>query len=184
MTPRCTHSPSGDAARQAAAVAARVPVLETARLRLRAATLDDLPAWTRVLGDDPNRHMGGPLDAEGAFEAFCVYVAGWMLHGHGLWAVTLKEGGETIGFVQIGLEWEDPEPELGWSLLPEHRGHGYATEAAEAARAHALGLYGAGGVVSFVAEGNDASHRVAERLGAWRDGTLDGCVVWRHGRAA
>ena len=46
--PRCTQAPHGAAANAAAIHRASVPVIETARLRLRAPSLDDLPDWTAV----------------------------------------------------------------------------------------------------------------------------------------
>lgn len=186
MTPRCTHIPKGDAARQAAAVAATVPVLETERLRLRPPTLADLPPWTSLLESDEKGHLGGPFDAEAAFESFCVYVAGWMLHGHGLWSVE-DHAGTLLGFVHLGLEWEDDAPEIGWLFLPEHRGKGVATEAASAVRDHALRLLGPGQAVSYVASDNHASNRLAVRLGATREsGAPYGpeVILWRHGGSA
>jgi RimJ/RimL family protein N-acetyltransferase len=163
---------------------ASVPVLETARLRLRAPTLDDLPAWTAIFADWP----GESMDAEQAWTEFSYYTAGWMLHGHGLWSVEVKDG-TLAGFVHLGIEWEDDEPELGWMFLPEARRQGYATEAATAAREHALGLLGAGAFVSYVNPANTPSSRLAARLGAARDANTETAIsdesqVWRHGGRA
>lgn len=183
--PRCIRAPVGEAAARAAALRAGIPAIETPRLRLRAPELSDLPAWTRIMVPDADGDLGGPHDDEAAWEAFCVYVAGWLLHGHGIWTVERLTDGETLGFVHLGLEWGDHEPELGWMLLPEHRGRGYATEAAQAARDHGLALLGDGAFVSYVHDRNDPSHRVARRLGAVRDAAAeaaigDGTHVWRH----
>lgn len=182
--PRCTTPPSGLAARQAAAVAATIPVIETERLRLRAPSLDDLPAWTAILAADDKGHLGGPFEPEPAWESFCVYVAGWVLHGHGLWSVENRDG-TLLGFVHLGLEWGDEAPEIGWMLLPDHRGQGFATEAAAAVRDHAAKLLGPGGAVSYVAADNAPSNRLARRLGARLEtGAPYGPDVnlWRHGR--
>ncbi len=167
---------------------ATVPVIETARLRLRAPTLDDLPDWTAVFeaafaepGDGPDR----------AWAEFCYYTAGWMLHGHGLWTVERLSDGARVGFVMVGLEWGDEEPELGYMTLPEHRRMGYAAEAATAARDFALGLLG--DLVSYVDPGNAASDSLAAGLGGARDSTAEARLaaregapvhVWRYGRAA
>ena len=178
--PRCTHPPKGPAAQAARNYRAILPRLETARLHLRAPQIEDLPAWT-ALFTGPDAHLlGGPHTDEEAWEAFCVYTAGWLLHGHGAFAVVRKSDETTLGFVLIGLEWGDEEPELGWFFLPEHRGHGYATEAAAAARSLGLSLYGPGGLVSYIDPDNAASNALAARLGAIRDGSLHGSNRWRH----
>jgi RimJ/RimL family protein N-acetyltransferase len=72
-------------------------------------------------------------------------------------------------------------PELGWTLLPEQRGRGYATEAAAAVRA----WYDGNRLISLIAADNLPSQRVAERLGAvpGESVTLSDssrAVVWLH----
>ena len=181
---RCQQPPAGRAAATAAEVQARVPVLLTDRLRLRAPRMDDLPLWTRIFAAPPFE-----VDAEQAWTEFANYAAGWLLHGHGLWTVETRDAALPVGFVLLGLEWGDEEPEIGWMLSPDHRGRGYATEAAAAVRDHAAATLGPGVAVSYPDAANRASVRVAERLGAWRDtaaeAALDdpGAQVWRHGRA-
>jgi RimJ/RimL family protein N-acetyltransferase len=59
----------------------------------------------------------------------------------------------------------DYEIELGWMLGREHWGHGYATEAAKAARGYAFGELGLERLISLIAEENVASAAVAKRLG-------------------
>jgi RimJ/RimL family protein N-acetyltransferase len=177
--PRALQPPVGPAAEAAAAHRAALPALETARLVLRAPRVEDAPLWIAIWKgpDSPE-----PATEEHAWEEFCGYVAGWLLHGHGLWAVERKADAALIGFVLLGLEWEDLEPEIGWALAPEARGRGYATEAAAAVQAHALALIGPGAVVSYIAEGNEASARVAEKIGARRVENYDETTrVYRHG---
>ena len=179
--PRCLQPPTGAAARAAERHRATLPVLHTERLTLRPPTLEDCPLWTAVWqGYDPE------MTAERAFEEFCVYTAGWLLHGHGAFAVERRTDGALVGFVILGLEWEDEAPEIGWAILPEHRGNGYATEAASAVRSHAEALLGPGQAVSYVDRTNTASIAVAERLGAVRDAAASqrlGCEVYRHTHA-
>ncbi len=184
MTPRCTQPPAGTTAAIAAGCRAVLPRLETARLILRAPELGDLPAWTRIHRESFAGPESGPRDA---WIEFSYYTAGWLLHGHGLWALECRDTGTLVGFVLLGLEWEDAEPELGWMLLPEHRGMGYATEAARAARDWGRAALGEGRLVSYVDAANTASQAVARRLGAATDGGRPAhdpeCEVWRHGRA-
>lgn len=186
---RCTHAPQGAAAMAAQAIRDRIPRLETERLILRAPETRDFPAWAAIHAADKSGFIGGPTPPERAFSEFSVYIACWLLHGHGLWSVELREDQKLLGFVHLGLEWEDYEPELGWMFLPEARRQGYATEAATAAREHALGLLGAGAFVSYVNPANTPSSRLAARLGAARDANTETAIsdelqVWRHGGRA
>jgi len=182
--PHLTPVP-GPAAEFGARLRAALPVLETPRCRLRAPVLEDAPAWERLLVPDAEGHLGGPHDAGAAFVEFAATVGTWLLRGHGLWTVT-DRAGAVLGFVLIGFEPGDQAPELGWLFLPEARGQGYAAEAAAAARAHALGAAGLPELVSYIATTNDRSRRLAERLGAWCDGTIAdpdsgaAAEIWRH----
>lgn len=180
---RCTHIPTGRSADRAQALCAQIPRIETDRLSLRAATMTDFPAWVRLLVPDALGHMGGPHTDEDAWEAFCVYVAGWALHGHGLWTVTDKAD-VVVGFVLVGLEWGDAEPELGWMFLPEARGQGLATEAVRAARDWAFGDGGFTTLVSYVHPDNAGSIALANRLeakgGAYNPHPVAGALGFRH----
>ena len=57
------------------------------------------------------------------------------------------------------------EHEVGYIIAREHWGKGYATEAASAVRDHAFGALGLHRLVALIAPGNEASVRVAEKLG-------------------
>lgn len=178
MIPHLTPIP-GPAADFAAALAARLPALDTPRCRLRAPRLDDAPVWIEILAGDAEGHLGGPFDADEAFTEFAAACGVWLLRGHGLWTVT-DRAGAPLGFVLLGFEPGDREPELGFLFSAAARGRGLAQEAAAAVRALALDGLRLPGLVSYIAPGNAPSRRLAERLGAWRDGEVDGAEVWRH----
>ncbi|MEL6337100.1 MAG: GNAT family N-acetyltransferase [Pseudomonadota bacterium] len=178
---RCTQAPQGAAAAAAVRHRAALPALETPRLRLRVPVMADLPLWTRIFASEEATQFGGPFDAEEAWANFSTYVAGWLLHGHGLWSVERRSDGALIGFVHLGLEWGDAEPELGWMFAPEARGQGYAAEAASAARDFGFDLLDT--FVSCIDQTNAPSARLAARLGAVPDASpYAGVNVWRHGR--
>jgi RimJ/RimL family protein N-acetyltransferase len=175
----------GPAADLAARLRAALPVLETGRCLLRAPVLEDAPAWIEIMVPDAEGHLGGPHDADGAFREFAATVGTWLLRGHGLWTVT-DHAGAVLGFVLVGFEPGDAEPELGFLFRAHARGQGYAAEAAAAARDHALGALGLPGLVSYIAPGNAASRRLAERLGARFEGAVaydtdpEPAEIWRH----
>jgi RimJ/RimL family protein N-acetyltransferase len=176
---RCTQPPSDKAATAAARYRAALPVLETQRLVLRAAAMDDFQAWTKILAeafdDTP----------EQAWDEFTNYTAGWVLHGHGLFVACRKSDNAATGFVMLGLEWGDEEPELGYMFDAEFHGQGYATEACMAVRDFGFDLLGQGNFVSYISTKNDRSSAMAARLGAIKDGAFDAKTnIWRHGERA
>lgn len=113
----------------------------------------------------------------------------WERNGIGKFVVVRLEDEIVVG--RVGVQLLDPEtwqpvdgavgqPELGWTLREEHRGHGYATEAAAAVR----DWYAAARLVSLIPPDNAPSQAVARRLGAAPTGTValeDGPhVIWTH----
>ena len=83
-----------------------------------------------------------------------------------MYTLIVRESGDTagfVGFVPRTMEWGD-ELELGWMLLPDHRGRGYATEAAQALRATKDRR-----IISLIRTDNPASEAVARRIGATRE---------------
>jgi RimJ/RimL family protein N-acetyltransferase len=103
-----------------------------------------------------------------------------------MWTVTLRDDDAPLGWVYLWRESGDPEDEIGWVMTEEGEGKGYAQEAALAILPHAVALYGKGGFVSYIDEGNTASARLANRLGAMRDASAEAAIgepslhVYRH----
>ena len=82
----------------------------------------------------------------------------------------LKPGGEFVGIAGL-LHQEidnEPETEISYRILPEHWKKGYATEAAKACKQYAETKLGKKRLISLIHPQNDASIRVANRLGAKR----------------
>jgi RimJ/RimL family protein N-acetyltransferase len=92
-------------------------------------------------------------------------VVGWL----GWYAVRRETGGEPALLVgaggYLGPPGPDGEVEMGYSLVPEARGSGYATELAGALLDRALAHPGVSRVVAHTDAGNAASIRVLERTG-------------------
>lgn len=180
-------APQGPTANIAAAMQALVPVLTTDRLVLRAPRIEDFDAFADMVLGPRGAGFGAPATRTEAWAEFIQMTGTWALRGHGAWAVTLRGGDTCVGFVLIGAEPGDMEPELGWILSADAEGKGFAQEAAEAARGHAFGPFELGRLVSYIDDENPRSHAVAERLGAIRDAQAeaalpetDRCRVYRH----
>lgn len=163
---------------------AMIPALRTDRLHLRAPLLDDFPVLVEIgesVAGVSNRAQRG---RNGSWSDFMQMTATWLLRGHGWW--TVEDAAGPAGFVGIGFEPGDREPELGYLLAPSARGKGYATEACLAARDFARDTAGLPALVSYIAAQNTASQNVARKLGAARDAQAeaelaeDGVQVWRH----
>jgi len=110
--------------------------------------------------------------------------------GWGLWAVEVVDTVPFIGFVGLARPSFEahftPAVEVGWRLAREHWGHGYATEAARAARAWAYEERGVERLISLIDPRNTRSIRVADKLGAEPEqlaATVYGpLLVWLHPR--
>lgn len=178
--------PTGAAAAFAAELQAMLPRLETARLRLRAIVIEDFTTFHQIFADPARATgLGGPFDRSGAWDEFTECVSGWLLRGHGAWAIERKADGALLGFTLVHMEFGDREPELGWFVTEAAEGQGYAHEAAEAARDHAVATLRLPSLVSYMNPDNARSARLAERLGAWRDATAEAAfdepvTVYRH----
>ena len=101
-----------------------------------------------------------------------------------MWTVEHQDDKRVLGFVLLGHETGDPEPELGFLFTEEAEGQGYAFEASEKARNNAWNALSFETLVSYIDPENDRAIALAKRLGAEKvEGEMhDGCEIWRHPR--
>lgn len=162
-----------------------IPVLETARLRLRGPRLDDFDAYADFRASPRTLHVGGPYGRDTAWNQLCALAGHWHLRGFGRWIVADIETDAPLGIVGPFQPEIWPGPELAWSLFDGAEGHGYAQEAALAARDYAYQTLGWTTAISVIGPENTRSIALARRMGAQPDGTWDhptlGTLhVWRH----
>lgn len=167
-------------------VSGAIPLIETARLRLRAPGAGDFAVVAPFLASDRARFIGGPHDRDRAWAKFAASAGAWVLQGFGYWALEERASGRIAGAVGFQHPPAFAEKELGWGLHDGFEGRGYATEAAAAARDWWFRARGETTLVSYIDRGNARSIRVAERLGARRDSAATGPdpedLVFRHPR--
>jgi RimJ/RimL family protein N-acetyltransferase len=146
-----------------------IPVLETPRLRLRGfAGADYAPVCAIHADAETMRHLGDgkPRDPALTWAQLCMWTGAHGLGRGGWFAVTRREDGAVIGRSGVNAQPGWPEPELAYTLGREHWGRGLASEAAAVVRDWAWRAGGFASLVSLVKVGNDASARVAAKLGA------------------
>lgn len=165
-----------------------IPVIETARLRLRAPKMDDLAALTAFYQTDRSHMVGGPQDARGVHRMMLSTIGSWALKGHGMWHIADKDTDEMLGATGIINPPGWDAPELSWSVNGDAQGKGIAFEAAMAARTYAAKHLGHNGVISYIDPANPRSAALAQRMGAVieRETTFEGRTIniWRHPKEA
>ena len=148
--------------------------LETDRLLLRQWRPDDFDQYAEYYADEElARYVGGVCDRPQAWRRWAAEIGHWTLRGYGFWAVEEKQTGNLAGCVGLWFPDGWPELELGYWLMPIAQGKGYATEASLASREYAYEVVGAKTLVSYIHPDNQASKRVAERLGARLEKTIE-----------
>lgn len=118
------------------------------------------PSWLQFIGDRNIRSLedaknyleNGPLES-------------YKKNGFGLWKVELKGSHIPIGMCGLikreGLEFAD----IGFALLPEYAGNGYAYEVASATMHYAKGELNIPDIVAITSEDNLHSIRLLNKLG-------------------
>jgi RimJ/RimL family protein N-acetyltransferase len=147
----------------------KIPTLETERLRLRPFRPSDIDAYAALHEDlEVLHYLGGgtePWDRGRSWRHMAFLMGHWQLSGAGMWVLEHKENREFLGVVGFSAPDGWPGFELAWILARRHWGHGYATEAARAALDYAFLTLKKERVISLIHPENQASIRVAERIG-------------------
>jgi RimJ/RimL family protein N-acetyltransferase len=151
-----------------------IPVLDTQRLRLRAHTLEDFPAYAAMRADPAvMAHLGKGdlLSEEDSWAKFQAMPGHWSLVQYGYWAIVEKASGAYLGNIGYADKKRPAShaasgaPEMGWALAASAHGKGYASEALAAALTWGREHFGPARVVCVISDDNDASIRLAERNG-------------------
>jgi [ribosomal protein S5]-alanine N-acetyltransferase len=150
-------------------------VITTARLRLRRFTYEDAP-FLVVLLNDPAflQHIGDRgVRTEADARQYLDFgpLASYSANNFGLWCVEGRDSGIPLGTCGLLKRPTLDDVDVGYALLPEARGAGYAREAVAGVLQYARETLNLPKVVAIVAPGNLASIRVVESLG-YRADTL------------
>lgn len=149
-------------------------VMETNRLHLRKLTVDDADFMLRLLNDEAwHRYIGdrGIRTVEGARD----YIVNGPMEsyerlGFGLFLTELKEDATPIGLCGLIKRDSLTDVDIGFALLPEFRGQGYAYEAAAATLEYGRTTLGLKRIVAITTKDNERSGRLLEKIGMKSEG--------------
>lgn len=145
--------------------------LETARLKLRGFTLEDVAAHGHIFSDPlVTRYLPrGPYPAEQAPEiaqrTVAYFIKHWEKLGFGVWAVTDARSGTLIGQCGLNHLAASDEIEVLYLLDRPYWGAGLATEAAQAAVDVGFDQLGLERIIGLTTPQNVASQRVLQKIG-------------------
>ncbi|WP_395377405.1 GNAT family N-acetyltransferase [Marinicella sp. W31] len=157
-------------------------ILNTDRLLLRPPEARDYDDFVRFFSNQQQaEYVGGVKDAEQCWRLLASYIGHWSMKGYGYMSVEERSSGLFMGCV--GLWDSDPWPELemGYWLMAEAQGQGYAFEAANAVLQLVFNTLGQKTLVSYIAAENHASIQLAERLGARYEQVIELLDFGPHG---
>ena len=146
--------------------------LKTNRLILAPKSLDHWEAYAAAWADPAmTEFIGGkPRTRTESWGKFLAAAALWQFMGYGYWSFLDRATGKFLGngglsWFERGVAGLEGVPEAGWAFIPEAWGKGLATEAMAAALAWADEALKAPEIRCIIDPGNQASRRVADKLG-------------------
>ena len=153
-------------------------IFTSERLGFRNWSDEDLPAFAAMNADPVvMEHFAKTLNAAES-EAFLTRLRNHYLdRGYTYYAVDVLETGQWIGF--IGLAYQDyeasftPATDIGWRLIPEAWGHGFATEGAKRCLEFAFESLNMESVVATCTATNFKSEKVMQKIGMTRQGMFN-----------
>lgn len=143
-------------------------IIETERLYLRELTMEDKEQLAKVLSDiESMRFYPHPFSEEEVENWINWNIDNYKKYKHGLWAVILKAGDIFLGDCGITIQNIDGEivPEMGFHIIKDYCGKGYATEAALACKKYAFEVLNYEKLFSYTILENIPSQKVAKKVG-------------------
>ena len=155
-------------------------ILGTERLLIRPWRADDRPSFVAMASDPEVMRFirGGAPFSEPEIEEFLARQARQEAElGVCMGAMVEKASGEVVGVAGIQPLGTTGDMEIGWWVMRDRWGRGYATEAGRAALRHVLDALARTRVVAIIDPGNEASVAVATRLGMRYDRRATGAEL-------
>ena len=145
--------------------------IETSRLILRVPRLGDLDSWAAMMADEEvARFIGGVTGRELVWRSLMTMIGAWHATGVSMFSVVERATGRWVGRLGPWRPEGWPGTEIGWAIVRDCWGRGYATEGAEAAIGFAFDHLGWTDVIHSIAPDNRSSQQVARKLGSQNRG--------------
>ncbi|MAL08824.1 MAG: GNAT family N-acetyltransferase [Maricaulis sp.] len=164
-----------------------IPVVETERLILRGHTAEDAGHSFALWSHPTTARFIGPIAASpgDAWLRMLRYPGLWAVLGFGYWAVFEKSSGDFVGECGFADFHRDISPslrgipELGYALMPDFHGKGFASEMVRGAQGWIDQARNRPRCAAIIDPANTASIRVAESAGykRWQDTEFSGKPV-------
>ncbi len=144
-------------------------MINTSRLILRPPVPEDAPSIFKLRSDPEvavylNRKLQTAVEEAEAFIANLI--AGFGEKKWHYWLLCSREDGKFMGTICLwNFSEERKSAEVGYELLPEFQGHGYATEALDAVLEYGFNTLALARIDAIVEKGNTRSKALTERFG-------------------
>lgn len=143
------------------------PTLETQRLILRPTQAEDFEPWAAFMADEESaRYLGGAQPRSLSWRGFLSMVGAWQVQEFAMFSVIEKSSGRWVGRLGPWVPEGWPGTEVGWGIVRDACGKGYATEGSIAAIDWAFDTLGWTEVIHTINTDNMPSKSVAARLGS------------------
>lgn len=145
------------------------PIMETTRLKLLEVTDRDFDLiFLLTRNEKVMKFFPKVLSYEETQQMVQKILTHYVEYGYCFWKVLLKPDDQFVGISGLLHQEIDNESvtEISYRMLPEYWNKGYATEAAKACKKYAETELGKKRLISLIHPKNDASIRVAIKLGA------------------
>ncbi len=168
------------------------PQILTPRLFLRPLQMQDFDSRAVFMADpEATRFLGGAQPRALAWRSFMSMAGAWHLQGFSMFSVIERSSQRWVGRLGPWMPEGWPGTEVGWGIIRDCWGRGYAIEGATAAIDWAFDALGWSEVIHAMDSTNRASLAVARKLGAEFIGLgrlpapIDTAVeIWGQSRAA
>jgi RimJ/RimL family protein N-acetyltransferase len=149
-------------------------IVETARLRLRDFSLNDIDVYYEaIISDGDVMRYLPPREAcpKDVAERFIRHFRDhWQKRGFGMWAVIHKADDKLIGHCGLNTIPDSTEIEVAYALAKPYWGQGLASEGAHASLRYGFERVGLDRIVAVAIAENTASRKVMTKIGMTYEG--------------
>lgn len=146
-------------------------VIETPRLILKVPTLAEFEPWCVYMADEESaRYIGKTQPPSVVWRAMCSIIGAWHAEGFAMFSAFEKSTGRWIGRLGPWAPHGWPGNEVGWGVIRDVWGKGYAYEGALASMDFAVDVLGWTDIIHSIHPDNVNSQKLAARLGSTNRG--------------